>query len=285
MADKILPVFDDEGIKKQGKVIGLHLRKMRLRSLYTQDAVTNDELDTKHGFPSLSTYKSMENGDTKSSFTFYLQLFHLFHGTDRDAAILFGNRDSETFVDESHDDSQAHIARLKKFAYQKYTIYLVDEMDAIKEMKLSFGNIINYSYVQGNAKIGRKYTYDCKLVSPVNSPYVFIYFTSTTSMVDRALFILPEIEWIIGKFKRGLGLMISISTDHQRCPTIQMFVMLHALYKKPDLEEIKKYIVLRDSQVSTYMMRVQDLKSRNIKFDQEMILEQKHYDVEKKNVL
>lgn len=79
--------------------------------------------------------------------------------------------------------------------------------------------------------------------------------------------------------------MISISTDHQRCPTIQMFVMLHALYKKPDLEEIKKYIVQRDSQVSTYMMRVQDLKSRNIKFDQEMILERKYYDVEKKNVL
>ena len=282
MTDKILPFFDDDALKQNGKAIGQHLKQMRNRAGYTQEAVTNDELNSKHGFPSLSTYKSMESGDVKSSFYFYLQMFHLFHGTDRDAAILFCNRESEPFVDGGHDNSPAHIARLKKFAYQKYTVLFVDEMDNPKRMRLSFGNIINSSYVQGCAKIGKKYTYDCKLVSPVNSAYVFIYFTSTTSLIDRAFFVLPEIEWITGVFKRGVGLMISISTDQQRCPTSQLFVMLHSMYKEPDFTEIKKHLVLRSSQMSLYMMRVQDLKQRNIKFNDNMVLERKYRESSKK---
>lgn len=275
MTDKILPIFDENGLQKKGKEVGQHLKRMRTRAGYTQEAVTNDEMNSKHGFPGLSTYKTMESGDVKSSFAFYLQMFHLFHGTDRDAAILFGNRESEPFVDTSHDNSPAHIARLKKFTYQNYTVIFVNEMDEPKLMNLCFGNIINSSYVQGNAKIGRKYTYDCKLVSPVNSPYVFIYFTSTTSLVDRAFFVLPEIEWITGRFKRGVGLMISISTDQQRCPTSQLFVMIHKIYKMPEFDEIKKHLVLKNSQMSTYMMRLQDLKSRNIRFNDSVVLERK----------
>lgn len=275
MTDKILPIFDEQGLKQKGESVGQHLKRMRIRAGYTQEVVTNDEMDSKHGFPSLSTYKTMEGGDVKSSYAFYLQMFHLFHGTDRDAAILFGNRESEPFVEAGHDNSPAHIARLKKFAYQNYTVLFVDEMDEPKRMKLSFGNIINSSFVQGNAKIGKRYTYDCKLVSPVNSPYVFIYFTSTTSLVDRAFFVLPEIEWVTSRFKKGVGLMISISTDQQRCPTAQLFIMLHSVYKEPEFAVIKKHLVLRSSQTSTYMMRVQDLKSRNSKFVNSVILERK----------
>lgn len=268
---KILPVLTGNGEWDEiNSRVGLHLKKMREREKWTQEQVSGVLIRVGG-----RTYQKMESGQTDTSFDAFIEVFHLLQGTDRDAAILFGNRESEIFIDESHDGSPSHIARLEKFAFQKYTVFFVDEMDHMKRMNLDFKNVINNSYVQGTAKIGRKYTYDCKLVSPVNSKYIFIYFTSTTSLVDRAFFILPEIEWVVGRFKRGIGIMISISTDTKRCPTLQLFALIHKCYISPDEEELKQFLALKRAQVSKYMLRVSDLKDRNVEFVNKLKLAKK----------
>lgn len=273
--DEIMPVFDKNALREIGKRSGKHLKRMREKAGFTQNQITNDEENKKSGFPSLTTYKDMERGHIETSFETFIQMFHRFEGTDRDAAVLFGNRESDPYVNYSHDDSPGHIARLNKFVRQKYCIYFVDEMDVPKEMKIQFTNIVNSSYVQGTAKIGRKYAYDCKLLSPVNSDYVFIYFTSTTSLVDRALFIMPEIPWVISRVKKAIGMMLSISTDGQNCPTTQLYALVHDIYEKPDLEMLKQHLILNGASTSEYMMRIPDLMDRNKHFAKNMLFVRK----------
>lgn len=270
--DEILPVFDKKALREIGMQSGRHLKKMRERAGFTQNQITNDEENHKPGFPSLTTYKDMEKGHIETSFETFIQLFHRFQGTDRDAAVLFGNRESEPFMEYSHDSSPGHMVRLNKFVRQRYSVLYADERERIKTMTIKFTNIINSSYVQGTAKVGRKYSYDCKLLSPVNSDYVFIYMTSTTSLVDRALLITPEIPWVTGRIKKGIGLMLSISADEQYCPTTQLFALLHEIYEIPDSEALKKHLMLNNYPSSKYMMRVTDLLNRNKAFVNEMPL-------------
>lgn len=266
MKDNKLTILRQDELDQHSRNAGEHLRKMREREHFTREMVTsNPDNADQNPLPSLSTLKSMENGHGKTSFDTFIQMFHIFNGTDRDAAILFGNRESAIFVDDSHDSSPAHIARLRKFENQKFTVFYMDEMDELKAMKLNFVHIINHSYVQGNARVG-KYSYDCKLVSPSNSKYVYIYMTSTTSFIDRALLILPEIEKVVGRLKRGIGIMTSISADEHTCPTIQMFVLWSNVFEKPNEETLKGHLMLKREQVSQYMLRLSDLIDRNKEF-------------------
>lgn len=282
MTGEISPVYDKDALTEIGIKTGKHLRKMRLRAGYTQGQITNDEENHKPGFPSLTTYKDMERGHIATSFETFIQMFHQFHGTDRDAAVLFGNREPGQYVNYSHDSSPGHIARLHKFVRQKYSVLFVDEMDNSKVMTLRFTDIVNNSFVQGTASIG-KYSYDCKLLSPVNSEYVFIYFTSTTSMVDRALFVMPEIRWVTGRIKRGIGLMMSISTDGQNCPTIQLFALIHDVYEMPSFEMLKEHLSMKTAPSSEYMIRVPDLLKRNVDFVKKLPLKRRKSSTGKKN--
>lgn len=249
--------------------IGSHLRRMRERNKMTQSNVGNAIQNASE-----RTYQNMERGDVNAKFASFIEVFRLFGGTDRDAAILFGNRDSEDYVDDANDPSPAHLARLNKFTNQKYTIFYYDMMDKMKQMKISFGDIVEDSYVQGTAKINDKYTYDCKLISPANSHYVFLYLTSTTALIDRAFMMLPEIEQVVCKFKRGIGVMMSISIDNKLCPTTQKFIMLNNIYKIPDKKELATYLELGNAK-SDYMLRFPDLRDANDSFVKRLILEKK----------
>lgn len=240
--------------------------KKQLKEMRTRANLTQNDIEEKCSCCSARTYQKMESGNIGVRYESFLEVFRLFQGTDHDAAILFGNHPSGLYLSSDQDGSACHLARLNKFTHQSYTINYVDSMDKMKHMKIKFGDIIDNTFVYGTAMIGRKYKYECKLVSPVNSSYVFLYLTSSTSLVDRALLVLPEIELIVEKFKRGIGIMMSISIDRQQCPTTQKFVMLHNSYKGIRDEEILPYLVVKREQISKYMFRIPDLKGINSRF-------------------
>lgn len=240
--------------------------KNQLKSMRTRSGLTQNDIEDKCSCCSARTYQKMETGNIGVRFESFLEVFRLFQGTDHDAAVLFGNHPSGSFLASDQDDSACHLARLNKFTHQKYTICYVDFMDKMKYMKIKFGDIIDNTFVHGTAVIGRKYKYECKLVSPANSRYVFIYLTSATSLVDKALLVLPEVELVVDKFKRGIGIMMSISIDRQQCPTTQKFVMLHESYNNIKGETIAPYLVVKREQISKYMFRVPDLKEINSRF-------------------
>lgn len=270
----------EEELNEIKKQIKTHLKAMRGRTNLTQNDV-NKKLSRCSG----RTYQKMETGNIGVHFESFLEVFRLFQGTDRDAAILFGNHPSGLFLDSDRDNSDCHMARLSKFTMQNYTVYYVDAMDKMKRLKIKFGDIIDNTFVQGTAVIGRKYTYECKLISPVNSRYVFLYLTSTTSLVDRALLILPEIELVVEKFKRGIGIMMSISIDEQQCPTTQKFAILHNSYKGIREEEIAPHLVIKREKISKYMFRIADLMSINTRFAESELFNPREGNVSSDNAL
>lgn len=255
-----------EGEKRLDEIraeIKKHLKKMRKRA-----GLTQNQVNEKLAFCSSRTYQKMEQGNVGTHFDSFLEVFHLFQGTDKDAAILFGNHPSEDVLDGGRDSSDAHLARLQKFTQQKYTIRYFDSMDKMKRLYVQFGDIIDNTFVPGTAKIGKKsnYTYECKLISPVDSPYVFLHLTSTSSLVDRALLVLPEIDLVVKKIKYGIGIMMSLSVDTQHCPTIQKFAILNDTYKTIDDRTLASYLVVKKEQISKYMLRIPDLKEINNRF-------------------
>lgn len=243
-----------EQIKKQ-------LKEMRRRS-----GLTQNDIEEKCSCCSARTYQKMESGNIGVRFESFLEIFRLLQGTDHDAAILFGNHPSGLFLNSDQDNSASHMARLNKFTHQQYTIYYVDYMDRMKHLRIKFEDVIDNTFVHGKALIGKKYKYECKLISPVNSRYVFLYLISTTSLVDRALLILPEIDLIVDKFKRGIGIMMSISIDKLQCPTTQKFVMLNNSYKGIKDEMITPHLVVKREKISKYMFRIPDLMEINTRF-------------------
>ena len=124
--------------------------KNQLKSMRTRSGLTQNDIEDKCSCCSARTYQKMETGNIGVRFESFLEVFRLFQGTDHDAAVLFGNHPSGSFLASDQDDSACHLARLNKFTHQKYTICYVDFMDKmIYLMKLIRQDPPQDSYYDG----------------------------------------------------------------------------------------------------------------------------------------
>ena len=256
--DKKLAKLSEEQWDGIHKGIKNHLKYMRLRAGFSSQQDVKD-------IASYNTYRNMETGKepAKTSFRTFIEAFHLFHGTDRDAAVLFGNHESYEYVATDHNPSEQHMQRLKVYQNNKYNMYFVDTQDAVKAFSVDFKDIINYTYVAAEGKFANNYCYDGKLLSPDNSEYTYIYFTCTNGLIDKALFIIPYVPQVLHEFKMGIGVMLSIAVNYPRCPEFKLFFMMSDNMERPEDEFIKKHLIMKTAAHSKYMVRVPNLMDRN----------------------
>ncbi len=249
---------------------GQQLKYMRIRAGFTQKNYA------RQAWCSEKTYQRIESGSRKSgpkspSFPDLIQAFYTFGGTDQDAAILFGKHAPKKVTDghsAAYDDSELHVKRLKQYVSETkgrrdFSFYFAspdfEEGGELSRLQVAFTGIEHNSYVGGDATLGNL-TYECKLVSPPESNYTFIYFACAQEIVDRALFILPYKKE--KKFYSGLGVMISISNDDQRCPMVQKFAALRDPMIVDDLANWLRVEPLG----SEYVMRFPRLSDQNMRF-------------------
>lgn len=182
---------------------------------------------------SLRTYQKVESGEISTSFINVLAALEYLEACDIDFLNACGYDSPAT----SHDASDNHKLRLSQYCNESYSFYYVNPItEKPRRIKVKFYDITGYSYVYGEGTLDDETKYECKLISPPSGSYTYLYFTSVSTVVDRALFILPynESDKVFGA---GQGVMISISNQEPRSPVFQRFLVMNDVYGETDNED------------------------------------------------
>lgn len=243
---------------KQIKKAGEYISEIRTNKGLTQEAAADL---TGIGY---RTIQNIESGRSRTSFLNILTLIQSFGCSDTDVLILCGFLDNRAGY--THDASEQHKIRLRKYRCQDYGFYYVNAVtERLQRFSVKLGEIVGHSYVDGIGRLG-EYTYGCKLISPPDGDYTYLYFSSS-SPVDRALFILPH-HIMDNVFMAGIGIMISISNDDPRSPAFQKFAIVNdacAQYKILDDDGIIARLKIKGP-ISDYTIRFPMLISESKAF-------------------
>lgn len=207
------------------EILGQVLQKLRLeKGLKVKDVADKTALSEK-------TINRIEQGKNSTAFDNVAVLMDLYDAAIEDIAEAFQCQMGKE-TDVAYDFSDAHGRRLKQYSNMKYRCYYfstdgngetIDTFDITTDQKAAEG------YLEGVA-IHKEYTYSCKVVSPADYRYSFVYLTSNGTLDDRAFMILPFIKEIRGKFVAGIGVMLSF-TQKTDLPCFQKIVILAKKYQ------------------------------------------------------
>lgn len=112
-----------------------------------------------------------------------------------------------------------------------------------------------------------------KIVSPADYDYTFIYFTSTGTLKDKGIIILPFIKKIKKKFHFGIGVMLSLSMDNTPAPCFQKVLMVSQYSQKKEIKRnLHEYLKINIPLDSTdiYEIKEPDLEQRTIELYDEL---------------
>lgn len=190
------------------------------------------------------TIQRIEQGkDCKNSIFFMLLKLYGAGATDL-SRILGIESPPQIPVEASaaYDRSDAHHSRLSMYADMTYHCYYVstkENNDNICSLEIKTNALTGEGYLSCTASFDG-YTYECKLVSPPDSDYTFIYLTSKGSLKDRGMIILPHNRKIKTKLKTAIGKMLSLSMDLKAMPCYQKVFLLSDEYERPCREFIDR---------------------------------------------
>ena len=256
--------------KEQLRRAGIHFQKVRKEKLQK----TQIEAANIAGI-GYRTLQSIESGSSSTSFYNILKVLHGFGCSDIDALTICGYLDYD--FGDSHDPSEPHRKRLERYATEQYSFYFVNAVnEKIQRLSVELGEIIGYSYVGGTGQLNKQH-YGCKLISPPDGDYTYLYFSSSSPLVDRAIFVLPyHADEIV--FGAGTGIMLSISNETPRSPTLQRFIVINNRLGYTDnandtylLNSLKLKSV-----VSDYALRFPQLGTESISLASQFVRLDKH---------
>lgn len=157
-------------------------------------------------------------------------------------------------VSAAYDRSDAHHSRLSMYADMTYHCYYVSTKENIDDI---CSLIIKTNVPTGDGYLACTacydgYTYECKLISPPDSDFTFIYLTSKGSLKDRGMIILPHNRKVKTKLRAAIGKMLSLSMDLKAMPCYQKVFLLSDEYETPShalIDQIKKeYLKITSSE-------------------------------------
>lgn len=256
--------------KEQLRRAGTHFQKVRKEKL----RATQIEAANIVGI-GYRTLQNIESGISSTSFYNILKVLQGFGCSDLDVLTICGYLDYD--LGASHDPSEPHRKRLDRYATEHYSFYFVNAVtEKIQRLTVELGEIIGYSYVGGTGKINEQ-QYGCKLISPPDGEYTYLYFSSSLPLVDRAVFVLPyHANEII--FGAGTGIMLSISNEAPRSPTVQRFIVINDRLGHTD-NSSDTYLLNNlklKSVVSDYAFRFPQLITESISLASQFVRLDKH---------
>lgn len=193
---------------------------------------------------SARTIHRIEQGhDCRSSILF--MLLKLYGADATDLSRILGIECQTQILEEAsaaYDRSDAHHRRLGMYAGMVYRCYYVstrENIDDICSLVIETNTSMGNGYLPCTACYDG-YTYECKLISPPDSDFTFIYLTSKGSLKDRGMIILPHNRKIKKKLKTAIGKMLSISMDLKAMPCYQKVFLLSDEYETPSQQLIDR---------------------------------------------
>ena len=224
------------------------------------------------------TVTRIEQGKTDPLFTSVVLLMNLYNAKSSDILDLFGSLIADD-VESSYDRTSTHIKRLDQ--YTKMTYYCHFYKTA-KSLDRDTGDtdfmIIKTECKAENGFLSataehNSYEYSVKIVSPADYDYAFIYFTSTGTLKDKGIIILPFIKKIKKKFHFGIGVMLSLSMDNTPAPCFQKVLMVSQYSQKKEIKRnLHEYLKINIPLDSTdiYEIKEPDLEQRTIELYDEL---------------
>lgn len=264
-------MMDTNAIRKK---VGDTLKKLRRKRGLKAD---EEERGLKEIGISKKTVERIEKAQNGTMFENVVGLMNLYDAKADDILGLFRSP-YKIDVESSYDFTPVHQKKLLKYNNMNYCCLYIGTEDPPKNeldsMLIYTDSDIKEGYLSAKA-VHNEYAYSVKIVSPADFNYTFIYFTSSDTLADKGVIILPFIKEIKKKFILGVGVMLSLSMDNSRTPYFQKVLVISRSYlrkvkKCVKNEELTKPLNFEGSndKMNEFGVKVMDLEKQTIQLYQ-----------------